>query len=361
MVVMKDPESLLIVDDEEINRAILANLFQAEYQILEAANGREALAVLHQHQDTVSAVLLDVIMPEMDGIEVLRRLHDDGLTQRFPVFLITADSADATMREAYRLGVMDIIFKQVVPYIVQRRVNSIVELYRARRQLGATVEQQRDQLLVQTQQLAAMGMGMVEALATAIEFRSDESGQHVRRIRDITCHLLRHTALGAGFTDSEIQLIGVGAITHDVGKISIPDAILHKPGRLTPEEFSIIQSHTVNGAKLLSHIPQMRQHEAYRYAYDIALHHHERWDGRGYPDGLVGNATPIWTQIVALADVYDALVSPRCYKAPLPADQAVQLILEGACGAFNPALLDAFTQCEPDLRLLYQSVCSVTP
>ena len=260
MVVMKDPESLLIVDDEEINRAILANLFQAEYQILEAANGREALAVLHQHQDTVSAVLLDVIMPEMDGIEVLRRLHDDGLTQRFPVFLITADSADATMREAYRLGVMDIIFKPVVPYIVQRRVNSIVELYRARRQLGATVEQQRDQLLVQTQQLAAMGMGMVEALATAIEFRSDESGQHVRRIRDITCHLLRHTALGAGFTDSEIQLIGVGAITHDVGKISIPDAILHKPGRLTPEEFSIIQSHTVNGAKLLSHIPQMRQH-----------------------------------------------------------------------------------------------------
>lgn len=361
MVVMKDPESLLIVDDEEINRAILANLFQAEYQILEAANGREALAVLHQHQDTVSAVLLDVIMPEMDGIEVLRRLHDDGLTQRFPVFLITADSADATMREAYRLGVMDIILKPVVPYIVQRRVNSIVELYRARRQLGATVEQQRDQLLVQTQQLAAMGMGMVEALATAIEFRSDESGQHVRRIRDITCHLLRHTALGTGFTDSEIQLIGVGAITHDVGKISIPDAILHKPGRLTPEEFSIIQSHTVNGAKLLSHIPQMRQHEAYRYAYDIALHHHERWDGRGYPDGLVGNATPIWTQIVALADVYDALVSPRCYKAPLPADQAVQLILEGACGAFNPALLDAFTQCEPDLRLLYQSVCSVTP
>ena len=356
---MKDPESLLIVDDEEINRAILANLFQTEYRILEASNGREALAVLHQQQDMVGAVLLDVIMPEMDGIEVLRRLHEDGLTQRFPVFLITADSADTTMREAYRLGVMDIILKPVVPYIVQRRVNSIMELYRARRQLGATVAQQRDQLLVQAQQLAAMGMGMVEALATAIEFRSDESGQHVRRIRDITCHLLRHTALGAGFSDSEIQLIGVGAITHDVGKISIPDAILHKRGRLTPEEFTIIQSHTVNGAKLLAQIPQMRRHEAYRYAYDIALHHHERWDGRGYPDGLVGDATPIWTQIVALADVYDALVSPRCYKAPLPADEAMQMILDGSCGAFNPALLEAFTHCEPDLRLLYQPVCQV--
>lgn len=352
---MNEVESLLIVDDEEINRAILANLFDKEYHILEAADGREALDILEQQDDRVSAVLLDVIMPRMDGMAVLRELHDTGRIEHLPVFLITADSADSTMRQAYDLGVMDIILKPVVPYIVHRRVNSVVELFRARRRLGATVQRQRDQLLQQTQQLAALSMGMVEALATAIEFRSDESGQHVRRIRDITCHLLRHTELGRGFSDEEIQLIGVGAITHDVGKISIPDAILHKRGRLSPEEFRIIQSHTVKGAELLAQIPQMRRHEAYRYAYDIALHHHERWDGRGYPDGLVGDAVPIWTQIVALADVYDALVSKRCYKDAMTADAAVEEIRSGGCGAFNPALLKAFYQVEPDLRLLYQS------
>lgn len=353
--VMNHFESLLIVDDEEINRIILANLFEEEYHILEAGDGQQALDVLDQCGNNVNAVLLDVMMPRMDGMTVLRRLHDAGLTQQFPVFLITADTTDATMRQAYDLGVMDIILKPVVPYVVHRRVNSVVELFRARRRLSATVLQQQEQLLQQTQQLASLSMGMVESLATAIEFRSDESGQHVRRIRDITCHLLRHTPLGQGLSEGEIWLIGVGAITHDVGKISIPDAILNKQGRLTAEEYEVIKTHTVKGAELLSHIPQMRQHAAYHYAYDIALHHHERWDGHGYPDGLVGDAVPIWTQVVALADVYDALVSKRCYKCPLEADKAVQIILDGGCGAFNPALLEGFVQEEPSLRRLYQS------
>lgn len=355
---MNETEPLLIVDDEEINRAILGNLFDQEYPILEATDGQEALDILHRHNNHVSAVLLDIIMPRMNGLEMLRLLHQKGLTNQFPVFLITSETADETMQSAYEMGVMDIIIKPITPYVVHRRVNSIVELYRARRQLGATVAQQRDQLLLQTQQLASLSMGMVESLATAIEFRSDESGQHVRRIRDITCHLLRHTALGEGFSENEIRLIGVGAITHDVGKISIPDAILHKRGRLSPEEFEIIKSHTVKGAELLAQIPQMRQHEAYRYAYDIALHHHERWDGRGYPDGLVGDAVPIWTQIVALADVYDALVSKRCYKDPYSAQKAVEMILDGSCGTFNPALLDAFLQEESTLRKLYEPVMS---
>lgn len=349
---MKEIESLLIVDDEEINRAILGNLFEQEYRIIEARNGLEALAIL-QRQEPVSAILLDVIMPEMDGMTLLRELHRMGLPKQTPVFLITSDTADTTMQEAYSLGVMDIIFKPIISYIVHRRVNSVVELFRARKKLSATVQQQRDKLLLQTQQLASLSMGMVEALATAIEFRSDESGQHVRRIRDITCHLLRHTALGDGFSEEEINLIGVGAVTHDVGKISIPDAILHKPGRLTRDEFEIIKTHTVRGAELLSQIPQMREHAAYQYAYDIALHHHERWDGHGYPDGLAGASVPIWTQIVALADVYDALISKRCYKDALGADEAVRMILDGECGAFNPALLDAFIQEETVLRRLY--------
>ena len=257
------------------------------------------------------------------------------------------------MQEAYSLGVMDVISKPVVPYIVRRRVESVVELFEARRRLSAQVARQQDQLLRQAQQLAQMGIGMVEALATAIEFRSDESGEHVRRIHDITCHLLRHTPLGAGLTEEDIQLIGMASITHDVGKIAIPDAILNKNGRLTKEEYEIMKTHAQKGAELLAQIPQMRSHAAFRYAYDIALHHHERWDGRGYPDGLVGEETPVWTQIVALADVYDALVSKRCYKEAYSFDTAVHMIVEGQCGIFGPRILEHFQAAEPALRKMY--------
>lgn len=352
-------ESLLIVDDEEINRAILANIFESEYHIIQAEDGQAAQEIIGAEPDAVSAVLLDVVMPRVNGIELLRELSRQGLTEKIPIFLVTADAASTTMRDAYELGVMDVILKPVVPYVVRRRVNSVMELFRARRRLGAEVERQRDQLLLQAQQLAEMSMGMVEALSTAIEFRSDESGEHVRRIHDITCHLLRDTPLGAGLTEDQIRLIGVGAITHDVGKISIPDAVLNKKGRLTPEEFELMKTHTVKGAELLSRIPQMREHSAYQYAYDIALHHHERWDGGGYPHHLVGDETPIWTQIVSLADVYDALVSKRCYKDALAADMAMNMILDGQCGVFNPRLLDCFCRAEPVLRGFYQPIKGV--
>lgn len=346
-------EKLLIVDDQELNRAILVNLFESDYDTLEAKDGEEALDLIRQYKTSLCAVLLDVVMPRMGGLDTLRWMQRRGLTEQIPVFLITAETGSDTLRQAYELGVMDVIQKPVVPYIVRRRVDSVVELFRARRRLGAEVERQRDQLLHQAQAMARIGMGMVEALATAIEFRSDESGEHVRRIHDITCYMLRNTPLGEGFSEEEINLIGVGAITHDVGKISIPDAILNKRGRLTPEEYDIMKTHTVKGAELLSRIPQMKEHSAYRYAYDIALHHHERWDGRGYPDGLKGDEIPLWTQIVALADVYDALVSPRCYKKELPPDQALKMILDGQCGAFNPRLLEQFQQAAPVLQRLY--------
>lgn len=346
--------AILIVDDEEMNRAILANLFENAFEILEAEDGRAGYACICEHRDELAAVLLDVVMPEMNGLEVLRKLNQEKLIWKTPVFLITADASGATMREAYQLGVMDVISKPVVPYIVQRRVNSVVELFQARKQLSAEVQRQRDQLLVQTRQLAEMGMGTVEALATAIEFRSDESGEHVQRIHDVTCHLLRHTELGRGFSEAEIDLIGMGSVMHDVGKISIPDAILNKNGRLTPEEYEIMKTHTVKGAELLEKIPQMRTHPVYPYAHDIALHHHERWDGRGYPHGLVGDETPIWTQIVALADVYDALVSRRCYKKAFPADVAMEMILGGQCGIFNPRLLACFQRAEDELRRFYE-------
>ena len=220
--------TILIVDDDEINRGILDNLFSAFYEVEEAENGEIGLSMIQENQEKYCAVLLDVVMPVMDGLEVLRRLKSRGLLEKIPVFLITAEASDSTMKEAYRLGVMDVISKPVIPYIVIRRINSVVELFRARKRLGNVVEQQQSKLLAQAEKIISLNQGMIESLSTAIEFRSGESGEHVRRIREITEYILKHTEFGEGLNEEQIRQIGLGAIMHDVGKIAIPDAILNK-------------------------------------------------------------------------------------------------------------------------------------
>lgn len=348
------PDTILVIDDDEINRGILDNLFSAFYRVEEAENGRIGLEKIQTDPEGYCAVLLDVVMPEMDGLEVLRALQAAELLEKIPVFLITAEASDATMKEAYRLGVMDVISKPVVPYVVLRRVNSVVELFRARKRLGNVVERQQSELLVQAQKIIDLNQGMIESLAAAIEFRNGESGQHVRRIHDITKSLLSDTDLGAGLSKEQIQQIAQASIMHDVGKIAIPDAILNKPGRLTPEEFEIMKTHTTQGGFLLEKIPQLRENGVYHYAYDIARHHHERWDGRGYPDGLKGDEISLWAQIVSLADVYDALSCKRVYKDAFPRERVLQMIRDGECGVFNPELLDRFFSVEEELQRMYQ-------
>ena len=335
------PRTLLIVDDDEINRGILAHIFAGQYAIREAENGREGLQIIENAGASLCAVLLDVVMPEMDGLAVLRALQPTGALQRLPVFLITAEARDEVMREAYTLGVMDVISKPVVPYVVQRRVQSVVELFDARKRLSRTVEQQQSELVRRARQIVDLNMGMIEALSTAIEFRDGESGEHVRRIHDITALLLSRTAMGAGLSEEEIEQIALASIMHDVGKIAIPDAILNKPGRLTPEEYEIMKTHTLRGAELLASIPQLRDNQAYAYAYDIA-------------DGLKGEEISIWAQVVSLADVYDALSCKRVYKQAFDRDTVIRMICTGQCGAFNPKLLDSFLAVEPQLRCLYE-------
>lgn len=346
--------TILIVDDDEINRGILDNLFSAFYEVEEAENGEIGLSMIQENQEKYCAVLLDVVMPVMDGLEVLRRLKSRGLLEKIPVFLITAEASDSTMKEAYRLGVMDVISKPVIPYIVIRRINSVVELFRARKRLGNVVEQQQSKLLAQAEKIISLNQGMIESLSTAIEFRSGESGEHVRRIREITEYILKHTEFGEGLNEEQIRQIGLGAIMHDVGKIAIPDAILNKPGRLTAEEFEVMKTHTLQGAALLEKIPQLREQEAYIYAYDIARHHHERFDGRGYPDGLKGEEITPWAQVVSIADVYDALSCKRVYKDAFSRETVVEMIRDGQCGTFNPRLLDCFFSVEEQLYQLYE-------
>lgn len=344
--------TILVVDDEEINRAILSNLLSSSYKIEEASSGKKALDLLIASPRKYCAVLLDILMDDVDGLQVLEGMQKTNLTSRIPVFIITADASDKTTEKAYDLGAVDVINKPIVPHVVRRRVELITEVYRSQAQLGLKVEGQNLELLRQSEKIIELTRGLIEALSTAIEFRDNESGDHVHRIYHITRAMLTQTDLGENLTMEEVDAISLAAIMHDVGKIAIPDSILQKVGKLTTEEFEIMKTHTIQGEQLLASIPQLKSHSVYEYALDIARHHHERWDGRGYPDGLVGDEISIWAQIVALADVYDALTNKRHYKDAYSHDEAMRMILNGECGTFNPNLLDKFVEVMADFTIV---------
>lgn len=330
--------TILIVDDMEINRAILAEAFKDEYKIIEAENGVEAIDVLNNNDD-VAAVLLDLIMPEMDGMDVLREMNNSGVIFHVPVFIITAFDSEKTLVDAYNLGAVDVISKPFIMNFLKCRVGNVIELYRHRNDLEEIIDDQ-------IRAMKNLNQSMVETLASIIEFRDCESGEHVKRISGITEILM--TAVSDMYpeyycTKTEIEKITMASVLHDVGKIAIPDGILNKPGRLTDEEFDVMKQHTTRGCDILASMPaDMMDREVYSYSYDICRHHHERWDGRGYPDKLKGDDISIWSQVVAVADVYDALTSPRVYKAAFDHDKAVSMIFNGECGIFNPKVLEAF-------------------
>lgn len=336
---------ILVVDDVELNRAILAELFQDSYEVLEAENGRQALELLEVRHEDILIVLLDIIMPVMDGFEMLQNMARREWKEEIPVVLITSENSDNALLRGYELGVSDIINKPFNPNIVKRRVDNTIELYLHKRHLEALVRQQVETLEKQALKLNRFNEFIIDTLSTVVEFRSCESGTHIRRVREITRLLLESLsfrypeyALPRGSIDKIVS----AASMHDIGKIAIPDAVLNKPGRLTAEEFEIMKTHSLKGCELLQSINEGQDEEYYRFCYDICRSHHERWDGSGYPDGLAGNNIPIWAQVVSLADVYDALTSERVYKGAYTHAQAVSMILNGECGVFNPRLLNSF-------------------
>lgn len=347
-------DTLLIVDDSELNRAILREIFYREHRIEEAENGRRALEVVARQQDRLAALLLDLVMPELDGFGVLEELSRQGLLESIPVFLITAETSADIALQGYENGVMDVISKPITdPSIVRKRVGNAVELFRGRNQLAQLVEEQVQTIKAQSEKLRTANASIIDMLSSVIEFRSGESGQHVRRIRQATRMLLQLLAAeypAYRLSPEEIEMVASAAAMHDIGKILIPDYILNKPGRLTAEEFEEMKNHTVYGCEILESIPFFQEQELFRYCYDICRHHHERWDGLGYPDGLSGGDIPLWSQVVSLADVYDALVSERVYKKPYPHPVAVEMIRSGECGAFNPLLLGLFLRCADELH-----------
>lgn len=348
-----DKQQILIVDDEEINRVILMEMYadsRDEYELLEADNGRDAVEQIEKNRN-IALILLDVVMPIMDGFKVLEYMQNRDLLKEIPVILITGETIKDSEGKAYAFGVADVIHKPFYPHIVKRRSKNIIELYQNKRNMEARLKEQEKEIRAQEKEIRETNEFMIDALSSVVESRSAETGDHTKRIKYYTrlmakC-LMEHFPRYE-LTSAKVDAISRASVLHDIGKIGISDAILLKPGRLTNEEFEVMKSHTTIGCDILEKFYRNRSTEFYRYCYDICRHHHERWDGRGYPDHLAGDDIPISAQIVAIADVYDALVSPRVYKDPFSKQKAFEMIMNGECGQFSPDILKCFELARED-------------
>ena len=340
-------QTILIVDDAEMNRMMLSDMLGDQYDYVEAADGREALRILEKNV-SIDLILLDINMPEMNGFEVLEEMNRYHWIEEVPVIMITAEESVESMEHAYSLGVTDYIPRPFNVYIVRRRVENTLNLYVNQKRLMRLVS---DQIAEKEENNTLM----VSILSNVVEIRNHESGDHIRNIRRITellLHQLVQKTKAYHLSEEDIALIKTASSLHDIGKITIPEEILNKPGKLTKEEFEIMKTHSTAGAQILEQMKYGQDKPLYRYALEICRWHHERWDGHGYPDGLMGEEIPISAQIVAIADVYDALTSERCYKKAYDHTTAINMILNGECGAFNPLLLECLTETAPQLRIV---------
>ena len=347
---LQEKSKILLVDDSKMNRMMLTEILGDSYHILEAENGRECLEKLQAEAGNIALVLLDINMPVMDGFEVLKAMNRNHTIEDTPVIMISSDDSDAAIRKSYELGASDYVNRPFDARIVYRRVTNTIKLYAKQRRL---VQMVSDQIRARENNTDML----VGVLSHIVEFRNGESGAHVRHIRIITEMLLRRLLeISNNYSISAEQqdMIPLASALHDIGKIGIDEKILNKPGKLTPEEFEVMKTHSMLGAKMLHDLDGFAEQPLLQTAYEITRWHHERWDGRGYPDGLKGDEIPISAQLVALADVYDALTSERCYKKAFSHERAVQMIQNGECGAFNPLLLQCLTDMQSDLKVELQ-------
>ena len=347
---LQNKSQILLVDDSAMSRMILKEILGGDYSILEAENGQECLEKMQAEAGNIALVLLDINMPVLDGFEVLKAMNVNHTIEDIPVIMISSDDSDAAIRRSYELGASDYVTRPFDARIVYRRVTNTIKLYAKQRRL---VQMVSDQIRARENNTDML----VGVLSHIVEFRNGESGAHVRHIRIIT-ELLLHRLLEISsqypITAEQQDNIPLASALHDIGKIGIDEMILNKPGKLTPEEFEVVKTHSMLGAEMLHQLENFNEQPLLQTAYEITRWHHERWDGRGYPDGLKGDEIPISAQLVALADVYDALTSERCYKKAFSHEKAVQMILNGECGAFNPLLLQCLTDMQTDLKVQLQ-------
>lgn len=338
-------QQILIVDDSEMNRDILSEMLDGKYQIIEASDGAEAVAILQKSSINIDLVLLDIVMPVMDGYEVLKVMNKKHWIDDIPVIMISAEKSSPNIERAYSMGVTDFITRPFDAFIVRRRVVNVLMLYAKQKRLAGMVAEQ----IYEKEKNNSL---MINILSHIVEFRNGESGLHIIHVKTFTEILLKRLVQLTdkyNLSSSDITLIINASALHDIGKISVPDEILNKPGRLTNEEFEIMKTHSTVGASMLDDLPCYKNEPLVQKAYEICRWHHERYDGRGYPDGLLGDEIPISAQIVSLADVYDALTSERVYKKAFSHETAMNMILNGECGTFNPILIQCLKDAAKDI------------
>ena len=330
---------ILVVDDSEMNREILHEMLKDDYEVMEVCCGEDALKRLEEYGDDISLVLLDIVMPGMNGFEVLSRMEKIGWLEDIPVIMISSEDADEVVLNAYELGASDYIRRPFDARIVRHRVRNTMHLYAKQRRLSTLLAQQ----FYEREKDSRM---LVDIMSGVMELKNGESGKHVLHIRVLTEILLERLVQKTdryGLTGAQRSTIAMASTLHDIGKMAIDDKILNKPGRLTDEEYEIMKTHAVIGAQMLTSLDQYEDAPLIKTASAICHWHHERWDGRGYPDGLKGDEIPIEAQVVSLADVYDALTAERVYKPAYSHEKSIQMILNGECGQFNPLLLECLT------------------
>ncbi len=342
----KRKQKILIVDDSEMNRSILVDMLGGDYDTIEVENGLQAVAVLQKQGAEISLVMLDIVMPEMDGFGVLGVMNQRHWIESIPVIMISAETTSDRIDQALALGVTDFISRPFDARVIRRRVVNTLLSSAKQQELEALVAEQ----IYEKEQNSVL---MIDILSHIVEFRNGESGLHVvhvRRLTEVLLNALMAKTDKYGLTQQDIALIVTASALHDIGKIAIDDKILNKPGRLTDEEFAIMKTHSMAGAQMLDGLAVHQGEPLVKIAYQICRWHHERWDGRGYPDGLKEEDIPISAQTVALADVYDALTSERVYKPAFSHEQAVKMITNNECGAFNPLLLECLSDVADTLQ-----------
>lgn len=337
---------VLIVDDSELNRDLLKEMLRDRYEILEAADGEKGLALLYELGTKISLVLLDVVMPKLGGFDVLAVMQKERWLDDIPVMMISAEDSPAFIQRAYDMGASDYITRPFNMNVVRQRSDNITKLYAKQRRLLSLVSSQ-------IQEKERNNHIIISILSEVVGLKNGESRKHILSVSRITELLLSRVMQRTSryhLTWQDEALITNAAALHDIGKIGIDEKILNKPGKLTKEEFEIMKTHTLIGAKMVEHLEAFREEPLVKVTYAICRWHHERWDGRGYPDGLKGDAIPISAQIVSIADVYDALTSKRVYKDAFAHEKAIQMILDGECGLFNPLLLDCLLDIKDSLK-----------
>lgn len=357
---MSEParNKILIVDDEEMNRELLRNIFEDNYEILMAKDGKEAIEKIKRYQNEIVIILLDLVMPVMNGYQVLQLLNANNMVSKIPVVLISANTDLRITIGCYSLGAIDVISKPFIPEIVRKRIGNVIQIYQKGEVLESQLFMTQEQINEKNKRLDEFYDQFLESIGNIVEFRNLETGNHIKRVKTLT--RIMATTYNTLYPDENLSTYDIDMITrfsvlHDVGKIAIPDSILLKPGRLTDSEWEIMKSHTTKGCDILDEMKTVQHSDSYKIAYDIVRYHHERYDGSGYPDGLIGDEIPLSAQLISIVDVYDSLINDSVYRKAFSMSKAFEMITGGECGVFPPKILKCFIQARKVIEYFYEN------